>query len=209
MSKEGIDFGKLDKFSQLSDNTLTEISENDLLSGEGATGDTNIDEPAPGSPSPSGEGRDEVKPAFDVKREPGEGSTINLATFLKPEYAITAIDELLPLLFVYGLSAMKISIRKNQMQLTEKQKNDIMPLVEDCLKELNILIKSPFVALGLMLMIMYGSKAMEHGIRVKETKRAETDGKTPLAPKDSRGRKKGTTKEVIEERKKTEGAQTV
>ena len=199
MKDNNIDVSKLDKFSNLSDGALKEISENDLFgSGSSSENDTNVEEKAEEAKKEEGANSDKQ---FKFERKDGEPQTINLANFLSPELMVEGIDNLIPLLFVYGASAFKISVQKKQLQLSPKEKETILPLVEACLTEMNVLIKSPFIALGIMLAIFYGSKMVEFGIKAKETKKSEVDGKPPVIIKDNRGRKKGSTKEAIEARK--------
>lgn len=87
--------------------------------------------------------------------------------------ATDLLDALLPALLVVLLKALKLEIKKTDLQLTAKEKNTLAPLVKACLDSLFLNFNSPWVALGFSASIIYGAKITEHGVVRALDKKAE------------------------------------
>jgi len=67
-------------------------------------------------------------------------------------------------LFVMIFHAIGMKLKKTDMQLTQKEKDTLAPVLQKCLDQLMINFNNPWNALAITVGIIYGSKAMEKGV---------------------------------------------
>jgi hypothetical protein len=137
----------------------------------------------------------ETKARFETNNN-GSETPLNLANFLTPELTISLIDNILPLAVTIVTGFIGYRIKRNDLKLTAGEKNTIEPIVEQCLQQMNLVINNPFVALGLSLSIIYGTKTIDIIQNGNfEKKSVNPIKKQPTLRKDGRGRpKKGFEK---------------
>lgn len=87
--------------------------------------------------------------------------------------AVELIDALIPALLVVLLHVLKLEMKKTQLQLTVKEKTTLTPLVKACMDQLMINFNTPWAALGVSMVIIYGAKIGEFGIVSALDKKAE------------------------------------
>lgn len=105
----------------------------------------------------------------------GAGSQTNAGAFISGKIALTAIDAVIPALIVFAFSRAGIVVRKSDMQLTPRETDNLTPIVQKCLDSLMINFDNPWVALAVMSIAIYGSKALEHGQKGAAEKRRTTE----------------------------------
>lgn len=98
----------------------------------------------------------------------GQGATGNNAVpiggMIDGGLATELMDALLPSLLVALMAALGAEMKKTDLQLTAKEKSTIAPLMQRCLDQLMVNFQSPFAALGVTLVVIYGAKVTEKGI---------------------------------------------
>lgn len=116
--------------------------------------------------------------------QPGNNA-VPVGNLVDGALATELLDALLPALLVVALKALKLEIKKTDLQLTAKEKSTLAPLVKACLDSLFLNFNSPWVALGFSATIIYGAKITEHGVIKALDKKAErmADKKTDEAVK--------------------------
>lgn len=103
-------------------------------------------------------------PVSDYAGRPGgAGASIPLGDLVGGKFAVDLMDAVVPTLFVLMFRQMKIETKRTDMQLTEKEKNTLAPVVEACMRTIRIDFNNPWHTLGIGMCILYGTKAMEHG----------------------------------------------
>lgn len=102
------------------------------------------------------------------------GSSVSLGGMVQGEWAVTIIDSLLPAAIVAGFYAMDVKIRKSEMQLTEKEKSTIAPIMQKCLDSILLNFNNPWTALAITMGAIYGGKLMEKGLIAWIDKKQET-----------------------------------
>lgn len=91
------------------------------------------------------------------------GGSLNIGQLLDGKMAVELWDAMLPGLMVALLYKAGLEIRKTELQLTQKEKDFLAPLVQKCLDTLAINVTNPWAALALSVGIIYGSKIGEKG----------------------------------------------
>lgn len=130
------------------------ISEKDSLKGAEHT-----KTPLLGGTSASGE------PTAPQPATGGQGA--KLGGMLSADLCVNLMDSLLPGLMVAGAYYAHVKIAKKDLQLTEKEKSTLSPIVSACLDSVNINMENPWLLLSLTVGIMYGSKFLEKGTMAK------------------------------------------
>lgn len=193
---------KLSQAENAPQSFLTEITENELLNM--ATETQNASDtfrPAPEEPTPQ-----QVYEGAPYNPQPqnqfnaqglNSGGNINLGKVLNAKFGVTIIDNVVPLMFVFLLRfGLDIKTSKKDFQLTARERDEIEPFVQGALDHININMSNPFVALGVVMAAVYGSKGAEVGLNkyfekeeAKESKKSVSgynmDG---TVKKDGRGR---------------------
>lgn len=91
------------------------------------------------------------------------GSSVQLGGIVQGRVAVDLMDALLPGLIVLGFYKMSIETKKSDFQLTQGEKNTLYPIVDQCLNSINLNFESPWTALTVALITIYGGKAAEKG----------------------------------------------
>lgn len=106
---------------------------------------------------------------------PGQGgpNSVPLGGLVDGALAVELLDALLPALLVVVLHTVKIDMKKTQLQLTAKEKTTLTPLVKACMDSLFINFNTPWAALGVSLVVIYGAKIGEIGLVQVLDKKAE------------------------------------
>jgi len=94
---------------------------------------------------------------------PGEGQPagVSVGSLIDGKTATELMDSVLPAVLVFALHKAGLQLRKTELQLTEKEKNTLAPLMQKCMDALMMNFESPFVALGVSMVVIYGGKVME------------------------------------------------
>lgn len=103
------------------------------------TGDTGADTPAPSK--------------TDKKNRLGK--------LMGGTFAVDLVDMLIPSLVVLIVNRVGYLLEKKDLQLSKSEKEALSPAVQDVLDEIEIDFNNPFVNLGVMLAIVYGSKIID------------------------------------------------
>ncbi len=122
---------------------------------------------------------------------------VNLGNMVDAELATKMIDTLVPALFVLILKmGVGVSVKKKDLQASQRELETMHPLVQKCLEVIEFNINSPFVALGIVMGVIYTSKAAEIGVdKVFTPERARNDDsepseKKPRKPRSDAGKKR-------------------
>ena len=83
---------------------------------------------------------------------------LNIGGFLPPELAVELMDTLGASGGMIALAAMKIKVPKSELQASSKEKQTLVPVMEQALKSINIQITNPWEALAYAFVAVYGSK---------------------------------------------------
>lgn len=136
-----------------------------------------------------------------------QGTQLNAGSLINADMAISIINIVVPVALVLLFKkTLNRTVSKNSFALTAAEKDTLKQPLQNYLNSINFHVQNPLNALLLVAGMIYGMKAVEVINEVPQGKFApdnppanKTDG-TPK--KDNRGRKAGTTKQVIEERKR-------
>lgn len=92
------------------------------------------------------------------------GTSVSVGQMLESKLAIELIDAMLPALFVAMFHAIDVKLRKTELQLTQKEKDTIAPIMQACLNTIMLNFNSPWTTLAVTLGVIYGSKITEKGV---------------------------------------------
>ena len=84
-----------------------------------------------------------------------------LGKILPGKIALSMADKIIPSLLVLALYYMNLQIDKRRLQLTKDEINELAPAVQDCLDSIEIDFDNPWITLGVMLGVVYGSKVID------------------------------------------------
>lgn len=84
-----------------------------------------------------------------------------LGKLMKGEFAVEMVDMLIPSLVVLLTNYIGYVLEKKDLQLSKSEKEALSPAVQDVLDDINIDFNNPWVNLGVMLSIVYGTKIMD------------------------------------------------
>lgn len=93
----------------------------------------------------------------------GSGTSVSVGQLIQGKVAIDMMDAVIPSLFVLVFYRFGIDTKKTSYQLTQGEKNTLVPMVEACLQTINLNFESPWTTLSLTLLFIYGGKAIEVG----------------------------------------------
>lgn len=92
-------------------------------------------------------------------------------------FAVDLVDMLIPSLTILLVNYLGYQLDKKDLQLSKSEKEALSPAVQDVLDEIDIDFNNPWINLGVMLSIVYGSKiidklpTMKKKVVVKEEKK--------------------------------------
>lgn len=117
------------------------------------------------------------------------GGTLNFGQLLDGKMAIELWDAMLPGIMVALLYKAGLEVRKTELQLTQKEKDFLSPIVQKCLDTLSVNMTNPWAALAISVGIIYGSKIGEKGFVAWIDKRnVETAKKAAMEAAKEAGR---------------------
>lgn len=93
----------------------------------------------------------------------GSGASVSMAGLVDAKLAVDLMDAAVPAALVWLCFKIGMKLKKSDLQLTEKEKNTLAPIVQKCLEQLMINFQNPWVALSVSLLTIYGSKIAEKG----------------------------------------------
>lgn len=91
------------------------------------------------------------------------GQSVSVGGLVDGKLAVELMDATLPSLMVFLLYKIGMKLRKSDLQLTEKEKNTLSPIMQKCLESLMINFNNPWVALSVSILTIYGAKIIEKG----------------------------------------------
>lgn len=110
----------------------------------------------------------------------------NLGSVVNAGFAIYLMDLLIPTVLILIINYVGYSLDKKEIQLTKAEKEALEPAVSDVLAQIELDFSNPYINLGVMLAIVYGTKLID--------KRELMKKKTPVIPKE----KKDITESIAE-----------
>ena len=108
---------------------------------------------------------------------------------MSAEIVLGIWDALLPAALVALMYKLGVKLKKAELQLTQKEKDMLQPILEKCLATINMTFNSPWEALGMTILVIYGSKVGEKSVIDIIDRKREKDATeqpaaaTPDAPK--------------------------
>ena len=93
----------------------------------------------------------------------GTGNSVPVGSMVEARVFTEMVDAFVPSLFVLLLHWAGIKLSKTDLQLTEKEKTTVTPLLQKCMDTIMIKFNNPWNALAVTMGIIYGSKIMEKG----------------------------------------------
>jgi hypothetical protein len=113
--------------------------------------------------------------------QPGVGSfpgaspsaTVSLGGMIQGEWAVNIMDALLPAAVVAGFYSFGLKLRKSEIQMTEKEKATVIPIMQKCLDSILLNFNNPWSALAITLGAIYGGKLVEKGFVAYVDKKQE------------------------------------
>lgn len=84
--------------------------------------------------------------------------SVNMGNILDPALGVELIDMIFPALAVILFGQMGVNIKKTQLQATAKEKEAMLRPTQAIMSELNIETSNPWVAFGVTMLGVYGSK---------------------------------------------------
>jgi hypothetical protein len=135
-------------------------------------------------------GADHTKiPAFSASGVAGQSGTatvtplspaanVSLGGIVEGKWAVEIVDALLPAGIVAVCYMADIKLRKTELQLSQKEKDVLAPIWQQCLNSILLNFSSPWTALAVTMGAIYGGKLMEKGVvawvdKKQEKKEAE------------------------------------
>lgn len=112
------------------------------------------------------------------------GQNVSVGGMVDSKFAVNILDALLPALIVLACTKGGIKVKKTDFELTVKEKETIAPVLQQCLNSLMINFNNPWNALGVSLVVIYGSKTLEKvGTSWLENKTVKADKQNVEAAK--------------------------
>lgn len=88
------------------------------------------------------------------------GQSVSVGGLIDGKLAVEMMDATLPSLMLFVLYKVGMKVRKSELQLTEKEKSVLAPIVTKCLETLMINFQNPWMALLATLSAFYGAKLL-------------------------------------------------
>jgi hypothetical protein len=105
------------------------------------------------------------------------GPSVSVGGMLQADLVVNLMDAVLPAILVAGFYAAGVKLRKSELQLTQQEKNTIIPVMQKCLDTLLINANNPWNLLAITMAVIYGGKIMEKGgiawIEAKQEKKQQ------------------------------------
>ena len=156
---------KIEDFENMPNEFLETISEKDLFETLNTGKDAQQKSASNSNPAPEAkennffEGTDTAE---NFNTGGPENTNIKADEIISGELATELLNRILPVLLSLGVERfLNIKAPKKSFELTAGEKNTIAPILDKCLSKLNISFENPFIALGLSLSFVYGSKIID------------------------------------------------
>lgn len=94
----------------------------------------------------------------------GSGNSVPVSGLVDAKLAVELMDATIPALMVFLCYKIGMKLKKTDLQLTEREKTTLTPILQKCLEQLMINFSNPWVALSVSLITIYGSKIVEKGL---------------------------------------------
>lgn len=94
----------------------------------------------------------------------GASQNVALGGLIEGKWAVEIMDALLPSALVSVCYMIDVKLRKSELQLTQKEKDVIAPIMQKCLDSILLNFNSPWTALYVTIGAIYGGKLMEKGV---------------------------------------------
>jgi hypothetical protein len=169
-----------DELSKLSEDNNDSSTLNKLRSIEKEFEQTNLHtkntaESDPNTPN-TGYIRDDSN---DTETIPKTEKKNRLGKLMGGTLAVDLVDMLIPSIVVLIINYIGYSLEKKDLQLSKSEKEALSPAIQDVLDEIEIDFNNPWVNLGVMLSIVYGSKIIDKMPAMKR--------KTKVIPMEKKG----------------------
>lgn len=104
------------------------------------------------------------------------GQSVSVGGLIDGKLAVEMMDATLPSLMLFLLYKVGLKVRKSELQLTEKEKSVLAPIVTKCLETLMINFQNPWMALLATLGAFYGAKVLPAvAVAVDEKQKVKQD----------------------------------
>jgi hypothetical protein len=149
----------INEFEKTPSELLDVISENELFSALNSDSEAQTKAKAPENPAPE----QAPEPDFFNQPPPPPGATnLNASEIVSGELATELLNRIIPVLLTIGVERfLGVKAPRKHFELTAAEKNTISPILDQCLAKMNISFENPFIALGLSLSFVYGSKIID------------------------------------------------
>ena len=91
------------------------------------------------------------------------GSSVTAGQLVSGKIAVDMMDAIFPAILVVIFARIGVAIKKTSLQLTQGEKNTLEPIMSSCLNTINMDFSSPWQALAVTMLFIYGGKALEVG----------------------------------------------
>lgn len=196
---------KISTFESMEDTSLFEVgnvSEESFLSdihsavenGEGKPPKVEPEEIKAEEPiGNTGQSQQNTPPMDGGQSEPfftgGQSQKISVDNLISADIAFSLIDKFLPIALVFALDKLSVKATASELRASEKEKRTITPVLDRAMREVNLNFDNPFVALGVVLFAVYGSKGLEIYMTREKMPKAERNSYTSVSEgKKGRGR---------------------
>lgn len=90
-------------------------------------------------------------------------ASVSLGGIIQGEWATNIMDAVLPAIIVVAFHYLGVKLRKSEVQMTEKEKQTVAPVMQKCLDSILLNFNNPWSALAWTLLGIYGGKLIEKG----------------------------------------------
>lgn len=152
---------KFEEFENMPSKFLDTVSEKEFFSElEQAPAAQKKHEPNPAPESKQNFFSEETAgPSFEGQNN---STNVKAGDIVSGELATELLNRILPVLLSLGVERfLGYKAPKKNFELTAAEKNTIAPIIDQCLSKLNINFENPFIALGLSMSFIYGSKIID------------------------------------------------
>jgi hypothetical protein len=154
---------ELDKFQQVPDSFLTEVTESEFMSDikkeDNVLSVTDSTEEIKIEQKPNVPEIGESIPSIDSGSAFTQHS-VGINNFLNEELGTELYDAIVTSIAMTALNAFGIESTKSEMSFTAKEKNVLKPIIKECIDTLDIKFTNPFEALAWTTLLLVGTKIM-------------------------------------------------
>lgn len=100
------------------------------------------------------------------------GNQQSVGSIVDAKIVLSVADALIPALIVIGFGMAKIPVKSGDFKLTAKEQDVLAIPLQRCLESLMVNFNSPWSALAVTALGIYGAKMAEHGFKAGQEKKA-------------------------------------